>query len=102
MQTARDHLEVSIKIAHEELQKVNDQYEESAMRWKQERTDLHQRLNDFSKALEKMKEDGSKNFQYKDKLRLANNSIRILSHKVAQYEIERQGERDVDDIRVGS
>ena len=106
LQTARDHLEISVKIAHEELQKINEQYEESAMRWKQERQDLVQKINEFSRAVDKVREDGSKNGskckQYKDKLRLANNSIKILSQKVAQYELERQAEREIDEIRVGS
>jgi len=76
------------------------------MRWKQERSDLHHRLNDFSRAHEKLKDDASKykgsSKQYKDKLKMANNTIRTLSQKIAQYELERQAERDVDDIRVGS
>ena len=41
LQNVRDHLEVSVKISQEELQKVNQQYDESAMRWKAERADLH-------------------------------------------------------------
>jgi uncharacterized coiled-coil DUF342 family protein len=57
------------------------------MRWKSERSDLHQKLNEFTRALEKVRDEGSKNAakcrQYKDKLRLANNSIRILTQKVA-------------------
>ena len=76
------------------------------MRWKQERQDLVQKINEFSRAVDKVREDGSKNGskckQYKDKLRLANNSIKILSQKVAQYELERQAEREIDEIRVGS
>lgn len=57
------------------------------MRWKQERGDLHQRLVDFSRAHDKLKDDSSKyrssSKQYKDKLKMANSTIKALSHKVA-------------------
>ena len=64
------------------------------------------KLNEFSRAVEKLKEEQAKYKQssktYKEKLRMANSTIKILTQKVAQYEIERQAERDVDLIRVGS
>jgi hypothetical protein len=53
------------------------------MRWKQERSDLHHRLSDFSRAHEKLKEDSGKyrssSKQYKDKLKMANSTIKALS-----------------------
>eukprot|EP00347_Sterkiella_histriomuscorum_P013840 403363164 len=106
LQTAKDHLETSVRVSQEELQRVHAEYEESVYRWKQERNDLHQKLSEFSKALDRAKDESIKSKlhskQYKEKVKLANNTIKALGQKVAQYELERQAERDVDDMRVGS
>ncbi|CDW73834.1 UNKNOWN [Stylonychia lemnae] len=106
LQTAKDHLEMSVRVSQEELQKVNQEFEESVYRWKQERGELLNKLQEFQSVISRARDESAKSKlhskQYKDKLRLANNTIRALSQKVAQYELERQAERDIDDIRVGS
>lgn len=64
------------------------------------------KLNEFSRAVSKLKDESDKykgsSKSYKEKLRMANSTIKALTQKVAQYELERYAERDVDLIRVGS
>ena len=40
LNTAKDHLEASLRLVQEEAQQFNEQYEEKVMQWKKERSDL--------------------------------------------------------------
>ena len=115
LQTAKEHLEQSVRVLQEDLQKVASEYEENAYRWKRERQELVQRVGEMQNVEGKAREEAAtlkvKCRQYKDKLRLANTSIKTLAGKVAQYEMERVGTGNVaslgggptsEEIRVGS
>jgi hypothetical protein len=94
-----------MKAMHDENKKIIMEYDQSYMRWKTERGDLHARLTDISRNQEKNRDENihvkAKTREYKEKIRMANNTLRVLSAKVAQYEMDRQGERD-NDYRPGS
>ncbi len=44
LSTVKDHLEASLKISQEDVQRINSQYEEDYMKWKQERIDLQGKI----------------------------------------------------------
>jgi hypothetical protein len=43
---AKEHLETSLKLLQEELQKVVKQYDEEVNSWKQERNELHKKIGE--------------------------------------------------------
>ena len=62
-------------------------------------------MGDLGNALSKIRDDSStvqgKCKQYKEKLRLANSTIKTLSGKVVQYELDRNARPNSENIRVG-
>ena len=107
LQTAKEHMEASLRIAQEEVKKLNQQYEDDIGGWKKERSDLVKRIHELMAQTDKVKDDGgkytklkSKYLDYKEKVRKANANIQVLMAKVAKYELERQAERENDGGRV--
>jgi antirestriction protein len=47
LQTDKEHLEASVRVIQDDYQKVNSEFEESLFRWKKERSDLIQKINEF-------------------------------------------------------
>lgn len=48
IQTTKEHLEASLRVAQEEMSKFNEQYEQDVCRWKKERFDLHKKLQELA------------------------------------------------------
>ena len=46
LQTAKEHLEASMRVMQEDIQRLSGEYEESLFRWKRERQDLIQRIGE--------------------------------------------------------
>jgi len=93
LQTAKEHLEASMRLMQEDIQRMNTDYEEQIYRWKQERAEIIAQNANIGKAVDKLREEvnsqRAKSRGYKDKLRLANSAIKTLSNKIVQYESER-------------
>lgn len=48
LQTAKDHLEASMRVMQEDIQRISQEYEENIFRWKRERQDLIQKVGELS------------------------------------------------------
>lgn len=93
LQTAKEHLEASMLMMQQDIQRVQGDYEEKVMRFNRERSEFISKLAEVTKALDRTRDEliSSKNKgrQYKEKLRLANQAIKTLSNKVMQYDSEK-------------
>ncbi len=57
LQTAKEHLEASIRMMQDDVQRFNADYEEQMTRSKHERGEVAQRYSDVARGFEKAKED---------------------------------------------
>ena len=102
LNTAKEHLEASLRVAQEELQKYNDFTEGQASQWKKERGDLSAKVQELMAENERTRAEAARQVQnmkgkyseYKSKLKKANQSIQTLTARVAKYELEAAAERE--------
>jgi uncharacterized coiled-coil DUF342 family protein len=86
LQTTKEHLEASMRVMQEDIQRMHAEFEQNVFKWKRERQELIQRVGELGNQAQKIKEtlDSQKGKcrQYKEKLRLANKTIKTLTGKV--------------------
>ncbi len=95
------------------MQRLGAEYDEAVYSLKKEQKELIQQIahakNSQHKSFEEARDQKGKCKQYKEKLRLANSTIKILTSKIAQQEMDRgvYAPNSVaqppmsDDVRVG-
>lgn len=87
LQTAKEQLEQSMRVMQEDIQRLGAEYDEAVYRFNKEQKEvisqLAQAKNGYHKAQEEVSKQRGKCRQYKEKLRLANTTIKVLSSKVA-------------------
>jgi chromosome segregation ATPase len=93
LQTAKEHLEASMLMMQQDVQRLQGDYEDKMLRFNRERSELFSKVAELTKAYERTKDEliiqKSKGKGYKEKLRLANQAMKTLTNKVMQYESER-------------
>ena len=79
LQTARDHLEATLRVTHEEMNRLSAEHDEKANLWRKEQAGLNHRVSELIAASERQRLERDKGLDkyrekattYKQKLRLA-------------------------------
>ena len=87
LQTARDHLEATVRVTHDEMNRLTSEHEEKANLWRKEQASLNHRVSELIAASERQRLERDKGLDkyrekattYKQKLRLALQNVQTLA-----------------------
>ena len=83
LQTSRDHLEASVRIAQDEAQRITREREEERASWRKERADLQAQLSEAPRSGKIDEKYREKAATYKKKLRIALSNVQTLAQRIA-------------------
>ena len=95
LQTARDHLEATVRVTQEEMNRLTAEHDEKTNLWRKEQAALNHRVSELIAASERQRLERDKGLDkyrekatsYKQKLRLALQNVQTLAQRIARYEL---------------
>eukprot|EP00347_Sterkiella_histriomuscorum_P015883 403355323 len=98
----KDHLERSLQVAQQEVNRFNEGFDQEISIRNKERAEMQVRIQELITQNEKQRIETSRQIesykskyhQYKNKLKQANNSLQTLAERVAKYEMYMAAERE--------